>query len=97
MASNFVLTARHCTIDATTRIVFANGHTHKIIGYFSPPRRYRDGGDERDLALLKMDDEVPGPVAELANNAITPQNGSVAWIAGLGFYYRSTHNYRGIS
>jgi len=84
VAPAFVLTARHCIIDNTTRIAFRNGALYKVIGRFSPAPTPAKITADRDLALLKIDGLVPGPVAELADDAATPLNGSVAWISGLG-------------
>ena len=79
-----MLTARHCRIDKTTRVVFADGSSYKITRYFVPRVRVTNDDDEHDLALIKIDGEVAGPVAEIASEAMIPPNGSYAWTVGYG-------------
>jgi Trypsin len=83
IAANFVLTARHCEIDGSTRIVFADGRSRKILQYFAPKAK-ANSEDEPDLALLRIEGVALGPVAELADDSNIPANGSAAWIAGYG-------------
>ena len=84
VAPDFVLTARHCIVDDTTRIVFRNGDAYKVVGRFSPPSISAEMANDRDLALIKIGGVVPGPVAELADDTTTPKNGAVVWASGLG-------------
>jgi hypothetical protein len=82
VARSFVLTARHCEIDKSTRIILSDRSSYTIAQYFEPSAR--STGVEHDLALIKIQGEMPGPVADLADEAITPGNGSAAWVAGFG-------------
>jgi hypothetical protein len=84
VAARFVLTARHCLVDKSTRVIFADGRLYKIIGVFAPRPKRVTVRDEHDLAVLKLADDVPGPSAELADDATTPKNGESGWIAGYG-------------
>jgi V8-like Glu-specific endopeptidase len=84
VAADFVLTARHCKIDKSTRVIFADGDAYKIIKYFVPDARGSSSDDEHDFALIKIEGEVPGPVAEIADTATVPANGSGAWVVGYG-------------
>ncbi len=84
VASRFILTARHCPIDDTTRVIFSGGTKYKITGYFKPSRQAESAKNEHDLAILKLEAVVPGPVAGLADDDTTPEDGAVAWMAGYG-------------
>jgi hypothetical protein len=88
----FILTARHCRINDTTRIIFSNGTRYKIIGYFKPSRKPETVKNEHDLAILKIEAAVPGPVAEVADDGTTPEDGTVAWMAGYGGQKPSRRN-----
>ena len=83
VAAKFVITARHCQVDKTTRITFANGDKYTVAASYMPPMDAVEEND-LDLVLLEVDHEVPGPIAEIADDASTPKNGSIVWIAGLG-------------
>ncbi len=84
IAARFVLTARHCRIDESTRVFFADGRARKIVATFAPKRQRITFKDEHDLAVLKIEDDVPGPAADLADEAATPNDGESGWIAGYG-------------
>jgi len=83
IASNLVLTAKHCKFDTSTRVIFSGGNTHKIADRYLPNSR-RVGKDEYDLVLLRIDGDVPGPVAQIADELSTPKNGFTSWAAGYG-------------
>lgn len=84
VAPRFILTARHCRINETTRIIFPDGTPYKITGYFEPSRKPGTVKNEHDLAIMKIEADVPGPVAGFADDADTPADGTVAWMAGYG-------------
>ncbi len=56
VAPRFILTARHCRINDTTRIIFSDGTRYKIIGYFKPSRKPETVKNEHDFLGL---DYVP--------------------------------------
>ncbi len=84
IASRFVLTARHCKVDKSTRVIFSDGRLYEIVGVFAPQPQRITAKDEHDLAVLKIEAEVAGPSAALADDAATPKNGESGWIAGYG-------------
>jgi hypothetical protein len=84
IAANLILTARHCALDKSTRVIFWDGSSHKIVDRLVPSRKRLVGKNQHDLAILKIDLSVPGPVAQIADDSTTPTNGSTAWIAGYG-------------
>ena len=55
VAPLFILTARHCRINDTTRIIFSDGTRYKITGYFEPSRKPETVKNEHDLAILKIE------------------------------------------
>jgi Trypsin len=92
VAPRFVLTARHCRINDTTRVIFPGGIRYKITSYFEPSRKPQSAKNEHDLAILKIDAAVPGPVAGLADDRTTPEDGTTAWMAGYGAQKPSRRN-----
>jgi Trypsin len=84
IASNLVLTAKHCELDKSTRVYFADGRSFRLTHIFLPDERPTSGDNEYDLAIIRIDGEVPGSAAQIADEATTPQNESTAWIAGYG-------------
>ncbi len=83
IASNLVLTAKHCKLDPSTRAIFSDGGSYKITDFFLPNlRRHRDK-NEYDLVILRIDADVGGPVAQIADALSTPKNGATAWAAGF--------------
>ncbi len=84
IAARFVLTARHCQVDRSTRVIFSDGRSYRIVASFAPKPQHITVKDEHDLAVLKVEDDVPGPAADLADEAATPKNGESGWIAGYG-------------
>jgi V8-like Glu-specific endopeptidase len=92
IAPRFILTARHCRINDTTRVIFPGGTRYKIIGQFEPSRKSESEKSEHDLTILKIEEAVRGPVAGLADDRSTPQDGAIAWIAGYGGQKPSQRN-----
>ena len=92
VAPLFILTARHCRINDTTRIIFSDGTRYKITSYFEPSRKPETVKNEHDLAILKIEAAVPGPVAGFADDGATPEDGTVAWMAGYGGQKPSSRN-----
>jgi secreted trypsin-like serine protease len=92
VAPRFILTARHCRINDTTRVIFPGDTRYKITGYFEPSRKPESAKNERDLAILKIEAAVPGPVAGLADDRSTPEDGTTAWMAGYGGQKPSRRN-----
>lgn len=83
IAPNLIVTAKHCELDRSTRIIFSDGKMHKI-DHVSIPKSKGRGKSEFDLAIVKIDAKVPGPVAEIADSSTAPKNGSFTWTAGYG-------------
>jgi Trypsin len=92
VAPRFILTARHCRINDTTRVILPGGIRYKITGYFEPSRKPESAKNEHDLAILKIEAAVPGLVAELADERSTPEDGTIAWMAGYGGQKPSRRN-----
>ncbi len=84
IAARFVLTARHCQVDKSTHVIFSDGRPYRIVATFAPKPQRITAKDEHDLAVLRIEDDVPGPSANLADDAATPKNGESGWIAGYG-------------
>lgn len=84
IAPQFILTARHCRIDSTTRVFFSTARPYKITGHFVPNVNRVTAKDEHDLAILRIATDVAGPVAAIADQAATPKNGTMSWMAGYG-------------
>lgn len=83
IAANLIVTAKHCELDRSTRVTFFDGNSYKIRDVWIPKAKGIHKS-EFDLAVLKIDANVPGPIAELADPATAPKNGSLAWTAGYG-------------
>ena len=84
IARQFILTARHCQIDSTTRVIFSTTRRYKITGHFVPGTKPVTDWDEHDLAILRIETNAPGPVAITADESTTPKNGTMLWMAGYG-------------
>jgi Trypsin len=84
IAPQLILTARHCQIDGTTRVIFSTTRRYQITGHFVPRTKPVTDMDEHDLAILRIETNVPGPVAIIADESATPQNGTMLWMAGYG-------------
>lgn len=84
VASRFILTARHCPVDDMTIVVFPDRARYKVSGYFEPSQKPESVKNEHDLAILKLEAAVPGPVATIADDGRTPENGAMGWMAGYG-------------
>lgn len=82
IASNLILTARHCRLDNSTRAIFPDGSSYKVVQRLVPNAKRTSQKNEYDFAILIIAANIPGPVALVANEA--PGNGSIAWIAGYG-------------
>jgi hypothetical protein len=83
IASNLILTAKHCQFDSSARAIFSDGSSYKIASFFLPSSR-RIGPNVYDLVILRIKADVPGPVAHIADELNTPKKGSTAWAAGFG-------------
>ncbi len=84
IAPQLILTARHCQIDSTTRVIFSTTRRYKITGHFVPSTKPVTDKDEHDFAILRIGTNVPGPVAMISDEGATPQNGTMLWMAGYG-------------
>ncbi len=84
IASNLILTAKHCIIGKSTKAVFGNGSSYAITDRFAPYSEVSRVNVEHDVAVLRIDRDVPGPVAELSNKSTVPKDGAIAWTAGYG-------------
>ncbi len=82
IASNVILTARHCKLDKSSRAMFADGSSYRIVQRFVPNAKRTSRKNEYDFAILVIAVDVPGPVALIAEQA--PEKGSTTWIAGYG-------------
>ncbi|HLZ01105.1 MAG TPA: S1 family peptidase [Bradyrhizobium sp.] len=82
IAPNLILTARHCRLDKSTRAIFPDGSSYKIVQRLVPNAKRTSRKNEYDFVILIIAANVPGPVALIADEA--PGNGSIAWIAGYG-------------
>ncbi len=84
IAPNLILTAKHCELDKSTKVIFSDGSSYKTVRYFIPDIQGANSGEDYDLAIIEIDGNVPGSVAQIASDLITPETGSTAWIAGYG-------------
>ena len=84
IASNLILAAKHCELNESTRVIFSDGSSYKIVHVFMPIQKRTSDENEYDFAILEIEGHVPGPVAEIADNSATPKNGSAGWVAGYG-------------
>ncbi|MGE5157175.1 MAG: trypsin-like serine protease [Gemmatimonas sp.] len=82
IAPNLILTAKHCRPDKSTRAIFPDGSSYKIVQRLLPNAKRTSRKNEYDFAILVIAANIPGPVALIADAA--PENGSTAWIAGYG-------------
>jgi hypothetical protein len=82
IASNLILTARHCRLDESTRVIFSDGASYKIAQRFIPSAKRTGYENQYDFAILIIAVNIPGPVALIADGA--PENGSISWTAGYG-------------
>ncbi len=84
IASDLILTAKHCTINKTTRVIFGDGSAYKVAGFFLATAEPSAVKAKQDVAVLKIDGNVPGPVALLGDRSSLPKDGATAWTAGYG-------------
>ena len=84
IAFDLILTAKHCVIDRSTKVIFANRSAYTIIRRFVPYSKGFRANKEHDVAVLRIEGHVPGPVAELSNKLTVPKDGATAWTAGYG-------------
>ena len=82
IASNLILTARHCRLDRSSRAIFPDGSSYKILRRLVRSTKRTSRRNEYDFAILIIAANLPGPVALIADEP--PENGSMAWIAGYG-------------
>ena len=82
IASNLILTARHCRLGRSSRVIFPDGSSYKIVQRLVPGAKRTSRKNEYDFAILIIAANLPGPVALIADEP--PENGSMAWIAGYG-------------
>jgi Trypsin len=80
IAPSLILTARHCEINRTTRVIFSDSHSYPLARYFTPIPKYT--GNDFDGAIVEIDGVVPGPVARLGSTF--PNKKSAVWVAGYG-------------
>jgi Trypsin len=84
IASNLILTAKHCRVDKPIVVIFADGSSFNVVRRFTPEHKRMSYKNEYDLAILMIDRNVAGPVAQMAGEAGIPANGLAAWMAGYG-------------
>jgi hypothetical protein len=84
IASNLILTAKHCRFDRPIRVIFADGRSYNVLKRFTSRRKPTSYKNEYDLAILMIDRNVPGPVAQTADEAGVAKSRSVVWMAGYG-------------
>jgi trypsin len=82
IASNLILTARHCRLDKSSRAMFSDGNSFRVVQRFVPNAKRTSHKNEYDFAIAIIAVNISGPVALIADEA--PENGSIAWIAGYG-------------
>ena len=84
IASSLILTARHCELDQTTKVIFSNNHSYSLARYFIPRTVVKGNENDFDAAIIEIDGVVPGPVAKLVDKSTPIKETSAVWIAGYG-------------
>ena len=80
IASSLILTARHCELNRTTKVIFSDSRSYPLARYFTPTTKYTDS--DFDGAIIEIDGAAPGPVARLGSTL--PNKKSAVWVAGYG-------------